>query len=131
MQHPSPVAIVQAWQDAANSQNTERLLELSHPNIELIGPRGSARGHQVLRDWLSRAGLKLETLRMFARDNIVVVAQHGVWRAVETGEVSGEADVASRFRVDGQQIVQVARYDSLDVALAEAGLEYADEITQS
>jgi hypothetical protein len=111
-----------------NNQDIDRLLALSDPNIEIVGPRGAAFGHIVLRDWMSRAGLTLTTQRVFARDDTVVVAQHGVWRSVETGEVVGEADVASEFRVDGQRVTYYARYDSLDEALATAGLEQADEL---
>ena len=127
MQRDSPPAIVQAWQDAANAQDVARLLDLSDPDIEVIGPRGSGRGHQLLRDWLGRAGLRLQTRRAFARGDAVVLAQHGVWRSIETGDVIGEAAVASRFRVAGQRVVQFARHDSLDAALAEAGLDYSDE----
>jgi hypothetical protein len=122
------IAIVQDWQEAANAQDIERLLALSDPNIEIIGPRGTGYGHQLLRDWMGRAGVQLTTLRVFARDTAVVVAQNGVWRSLETGAVTGEATVASRFRVDDQRVVQYARYDSLDVALEEAGLTDTDEV---
>jgi hypothetical protein len=105
-----------------------RLLELSDPNIEVVGPRGSGYGHQLLRDWLARAGLTLETLRYFGRENVVVIAQHAVWRSPETGEVLGEADIASRLRVQDQRVVQYARHDSLDEALLEVGLNDSDEI---
>jgi len=131
MPYTSPFALVQAWQDAANHQNSDRLIELSAPDIEVIGPRGSGHGYQLLRDWLGRAGLHLTTLRAFARDNVVVVAQHGVWRSLETGEVYSEQDLASRFRIEDQRVVQFARYDHLDVALNEAGLHYSDEIPLS
>jgi len=127
----SPFALVQALQDAANHQDYDRLVELSAPDIEVVGPRGSGHGYQLLREWLSRAGLHLTTLRAFARDNVVVVAQRGVWRSVETGEVTSERDLASRFRSDGQRVVQFARYDTLDVALDEAGLHYSDEVAVS
>ena len=130
MQNLSPSAIVQAWQDAVNKQDADRIVALSDANIELVGPRGSAYGHQILRDWLNRAGLQLETLQIFARDNVVVVAQHGVWQSVDTGDAMGEADIASRFRVEDGRIVQFARYDMLHEALAEAGLTDADEIVQ-
>ena len=131
MPYTSPFALVQAWQDAANHQNSDRLIELSAPDIEVIGPRGSGHGYQLLREWLGRAGLHLTTLRAFARDNVVVVAQHGVWRSLETGEVYSEQDLASRFRIEDQRVVQFARYDNLDVALNEAGLHYSDEIPLS
>jgi hypothetical protein len=65
---------------------------------------------------------------VFVHENVVVVAQRGVWRSVETGEVTGERDLASHFRIDGQRVVQFARYDTLDVALDKAGLHYSDEI---
>ncbi|MHB8599353.1 MAG: nuclear transport factor 2 family protein [Ktedonobacteraceae bacterium] len=128
MPYKSPFALVQAWQDAANSQNIDRLIELSAPTIEIIGPRGSGYGHQLLRDWLGRAGLHLTTQRAFVRDNVVVVAQHGVWRSVETGVITGERDLASRFQVDDQYIVQFARHDNLADALSGAGLYDSDEI---
>src|SRR5262245_29150439 len=123
------VSIVQAWQEAVNTQDIERLLELSDPNIEVIGPRGSGYGHSLLRDWLARAGLSFTTLRIFARGHTVVVAQHGVWRSVETGEAIGESDLASRFRVENQRVTQFARYDNLDTALKEAELNDSDEIS--
>lgn len=105
------------------------LLALSDPHIEIVGPRGAGYGHQLLRDWLGRAGLQLETRQIFACDNVVVVAQHGVWRAADTGDITGEADVASRFRVGGGKVTQFARHDSLDAALAEASLQAADQVS--
>ncbi len=130
MGHGSPATIVRDWQEAANDQDIDRLLELSDPDIEIVGPRGSVRGYEVLRDWLSRAGLRLETLRTFARGNAVVAAQHGVWRSLETGEIIGEADLATRFLVDNGRVARLARHDGpdgLDAALEESGLDYGDE----
>jgi hypothetical protein len=126
-----PVALVEAWQEAVNQQDIERLLTLSAPDIEIIGPRGAAQGHSILRDWLNRAGLSLTTQRIFARDNVVVLAQHGKWLAAETGQVIGEAAVASCFRVAHQQVVQVARYDDLATALEAGGLTNTDERVDS
>ena len=126
----SPIAIAEAWQQAANQQDSERLLALSDPNIEVVGPRGSGYGHQLLRDWLGRAGLTLTTLRAFARGNTVVLAQHASWRSVETGDATGERDLASRFDVEGGRVVRFARHDSLAEALAAAGLNDADAIAQ-
>lgn len=123
------LALARTWQAAANDQALDRLLALSDPNIELLGPRGGGSGHQLLHDWLARAGLSLTTLRTFARHNVVVMAQRGVWRSPETGEALGEATVASLFRSADQRVTQLARYDDLDTALAAANLTLADEIT--
>ena len=128
MRHTSPSTIVRAWQEAVNDRDVDRLLELSDPEIEVSGPRGSGHGHTLLREWLDRAGLSLETLRVFERGGVVVVAQRGLWRSVETGEVVGEHDVASLFRVDGRRVTYFARYDDLESALEAAGLGYAEEV---
>jgi SnoaL-like protein len=122
------LAVVEAWNDAANRQDAERLTELSDPNIEIIGPRGSGYGHQLLRDWLARAGLTLTTLRAFSSGNLVVLAQHGVWRSVESGEITEERDLASHYRVAVGRVLRFARYDTLAEAFAATGLTEADEV---
>jgi hypothetical protein len=124
----SPFEIAEAWQQAANQQDSERLLALSDPNIELVGPRGSGFGHQLLRDWLGRAGLALTTLRAFGHGNTVVLAQHALWRSVEAGASASERDLASRFDIEDGRVVRFARYDSLAEALAAAGLSEADAL---
>lgn len=122
-----PLAIVHSWLDAVNRQDIERLLELSAPNIVIIGPRGRGRGHQLVRDWLARAGLVLTTQRVFQRDDIVVVAQHGRWQSDATEGMISQAALVSRFRVDTQQVVEFERFDDLATALAVAGLSDDDE----
>ena len=127
MDTTTTVEVITAWQDAANRQDEDRLLALSDPQIEIVGPRGSGYGHDLLRAWLGRAGLEMTTLRVFARDSVVVLAQHGVWRVADSGAVTGEADLASQFRVAAGRVVQFARHDHLDAALAAAGLSPSDE----
>jgi hypothetical protein len=130
IQFDSPLPIVHAWQDAANHGDVDRLLELSDPDIEIVGPRGSGRGHQLLRDWLLRAGLNLKTLRAFVREETVVLVQHGVWASIATGGTSGEGDIVTRFLVSDGRVAQVERYDTLDAALQAAGLGPHDEMKE-
>lgn len=117
----SAVDVVREWLAASNAADAERLVELSSPDIEIIGPRGSARGHDVLREWLARAGARFDAERVFSADERVVVEQHGVWHGPD-GQLRGEARVASRFVVRGGRVQLVQRYDRLDEALAHAGL---------
>ena len=126
----TPVEIVTAWIAAANAQDVERLLQLSDPQIAIAGPRGASTGHQPLRDWLTRAGLTLETRRAFARANTVVLDQRGVWRTPMSGEISGERVLASLFRTDTdrQRVVYFARFDDLVAALQAADLDATDAI---
>jgi O-acetyl-ADP-ribose deacetylase (regulator of RNase III) len=118
---PSPVDVVRAWLAASNAADAERLVELSAPDIEIIGPRGTARGHDVLRQWLARAGARFDAERVFSAGDRVVVEQHGVWQTPD-GQPRGEAQLASRFVVRASRVQLVQRYDSLDEALAHAGL---------
>jgi SnoaL-like domain len=122
------VAVVCAWQEAVNRQDADGLLALSTPGIEVVGPRGSGYGHALLREWLARAGLRLTTERIFARGEVVVVAQRGVWAGQVPGAAPVERHLASRFRVTGGRVAQFARYDDLATALAAAGLDDADEV---
>jgi hypothetical protein len=102
------------------------LLDWSDPKIEIVGPRGSAFGHDVLRQWLERAGLSLSPLRSFQRDQTVIVAQHAEWHSVES-EIVGQADVASVFRIGNGKVLFYARFDSLEEALQDGGLTEDDE----
>ena len=130
-QPATPVDVVRAWEQAVNALAVARALELSHPNVEIVGPRGVAKGRDVLKDWLSRAGLSLETRRSFARDCAVVNDQHGLWRDIGSGDVVGEAAIASHYKVENGQVTYVARYETLDEALAKAGVDIEDAASQA
>ena len=52
------IQTVIAWHEALNSGDVERLIALSHPEVEVGGPRGSAQGAQILREWVDRANIR-------------------------------------------------------------------------
>jgi hypothetical protein len=120
--------VVHAWLAAVNSRDYDGVMNTSDENIEIVGPRGSGYGHELLREWLDHSRVTLESLRIFVRGDAVVIAQHGIWRSTENNEIIGEADVASSFLVEQGRVVRYARYDDLDEALQKAGVEYGDEV---
>lgn len=122
-----PVAVALDWVDAANARDVARLDAVSSPDIEIVGPRGSVRGVHVLREWLDRAGLTLETIRTFARGSDVVLAQRGTWKTPGTTTTSS-ADVASWFRIHEGRVAGYQRFDDLQAALDSAGLKAGHEI---
>jgi hypothetical protein len=61
-------------------------------------------------------------------DGSVVVEQDAVWSDPVIGAELGRARVASRFAVRGGTVARYQRHDSLDAALAAAGLTVADEV---
>jgi ketosteroid isomerase-like protein len=113
---------VHAWLAALNAADAGALLALSAPDIALIGPRGTATGHDALRTWLQHAGATFETLATYARGDAVVVAQRGVWRGAQAGGAESSVEVATRFRVTSGLLAELQRYDRLDAALEAAGL---------
>ena len=119
--------VVRAWHDAVNRSDADELVALSDVDIEIGGPRGSARGSAVLRDWLARAGIQLEPRRWFAAPGELVVEQIATWRAPDGGSTDPDT-IASSFQVDEGRVVRTVRYSSLEEALAATGLTTQDEI---
>ena len=117
------VRAVAAWHEALNAGDADRLVELSHPEIEVGGPRGSGRGTGLLREWVEHAGIRLDPLRVFHRTQTVVVEQEARWRSPETGELSGTQVVASVFVVREGKVASVSRHPDLSEALRVAGLD--------
>ena len=120
--------VVAAWHDAVNRGDADALVALSHDEIEVGGPRGSAYGAGVLRDWVARAGIRLEPLRWFQRGEDLVVEEIATWRDPGSGQPTDPATVASVFAVDGGRVRKVIRYDTLDAALSATDPGEANEI---
>jgi hypothetical protein len=124
------LAVAASWLSAVNHQDTAKITDLSAEDIEIIGPRGSARGRQVLAGWLARAGFAASNLRWFCgADGNVVVEQDARWSDPATKAEPGRARVASRFVIRGETVAAYQRHDTLDAALSAAGLTAADEVT--
>lgn len=123
------LAVVAEWLEAADRRDGARLELLSDEDVEVVGPRGTVRGAQVLSQWVGRAGFSSEPLRWFCGgDGTVVVEQDARWVDVTTGAERGRAVLASQFRVHGARVTQYARHEDLDTALLAAGLRATDEV---
>ena len=115
---------------AVNRGDGYRAAELSAADIEIVGPRGSARGRLVLIEWLARAGFSAEVLRWFCGSGgRVVVEQEARWSETGSGRVPGQARVGSQFIVRNRAVGYYQRHESVDQALRAAGLDVATEVT--
>ena len=101
------------------------------PDLEVVGPRGSVRGREVLAPWLAWAGFTARPLRWFCdAGGSVVVEQDATWIDPATGTERGRAVVAAQFLVTDGRIARFQRHDDgLPAALAAAGLVESDEVT--
>lgn len=121
------IRTVKQWHEALNDGDPDRLVGLSHPDVEMGGPRGIVRGAEVLREWVARANIRLVPLRFFNHEVTVVVEEAAEWRSPETGEVIGEGTVGSVFTVRDGRIASVTRHDDLAQALNAATLDVSHE----
>ena len=101
--------VVRAWHEAVNRGDADALVALSDDDIEVGGPRGSARGSAVLRDWLGRAGIRLEPRRWFASPAELVVEQVATWRGPD-GTITDPQTIASSFAVENGLVRRTVRY---------------------
>jgi ketosteroid isomerase-like protein len=123
----SETRVVRAWHEALNSGDVDLLVELSHPDVEVGGPRGVGHGAQLLREWVGRAKIRLEPRRVFHREDTVVVEQWAKWRSADTGQVTSGQSVSSVFVVRDDRITCVMRYPDLADALDAANLDESYE----
>jgi hypothetical protein len=89
-----------------------------------LGPEGTVRGREALRDWLGRTSAPLKTLRAFVRGETVVLAQ----QAIASSQGTGGGEIASCYEVSEGQVVHFACYEGLEAALVDAGLDASDEM---
>jgi hypothetical protein len=122
------VGIAAAWHEALNSRDIERLMTLSHPDIEVGGPQGAGRGIKLLQEWVDRANIRLTPLRVFHRDDKVVVQQEAKWHSAETGVETGSQTVCSIFVIRDDQVISVLRYANLTDALQKANVNESHEV---
>ena len=120
--------VVEAWHDALNAGDVERLVALSHPEIEVGGPRGGGRGEALLREWVERANVRLRPRRVYGSGDAVVAEQEAVWMTADGGNPSDSMLVASVFDVRDGRVAAVVRHGSLEEALDASGLDGSHEV---
>jgi ketosteroid isomerase-like protein len=118
------IQTIAAWHDALNDGDVERLVALSHPDVEIGGPRGTGHGAQIVREWIDRANVRLEPKRTFHEADTVVVEQGAQWQSTEPGD---RQTVASVFVVRDDLVTSVVRYPDLASALRAANLDESHE----
>lgn len=116
----SEMATVLAWHDALNAGDTDTLLRLSSPDIEIGDVHGAAQGHAALQDWARSVDGTIEPGRTYVRDGVVVVEQRITTVTGETGSA------ASAFRVVRDHVTSVFRHATLDDAFAATALSEED-----
>jgi hypothetical protein len=69
------LGVVEAWLDAVDRADATAAMALCAPDLEVVGPRGSVRGREVLGPWMARAGFTARRLRWFCGAGGAVVVE--------------------------------------------------------
>jgi hypothetical protein len=118
------VELVRAFERAVSAADVAAAVSLVTEDVEVGGPRGSARGLEVFRGWVSGSGIDLQTVRFFGRGDVAVAAQAARWLGDDAVH-----EVVTEFAERGGRICRVVRHDDgLERALEAARLSSADEL---
>ncbi|RAR44218.1 hypothetical protein [Paenibacillus sp. MDMC362] len=122
------IETAEQWVERSNHKDLEGLMDLTAPQIEIIGPQGSGLMNNAdLGEWLERANLQLATINRYAKDERIVLEQHGTWLH-EDGHIKGEAIVFTVFSVKDRKVHSLARYDGKAQAFQVSGLSEEDKV---
>jgi hypothetical protein len=100
------LAVVEEWLDADNRGDRQRIEARSAEDVEIVGPRGSVRGRQVLSEWMIRADSPRK-------------------RCAGSSAPTGACGRAGR----AARVTRYARHDDVGLALDAAGLDFSDQVT--
>jgi len=117
----SAVQAVQAWHEAVNAGDVEAAVALCAADVAVTGPRGVGHGHDLMRAWLTRSGIRLEPQHPLREvDGRVFVHEHAHWTAADApaGAPTGRpVDTWVVFTAEGGRLASVSRYETEDDAL--------------
>jgi uncharacterized protein (TIGR00369 family) len=116
-----PASVIDRFHHVVNRGDADAAAKLVTDDVEVGGPRGSARGVAALRGWVEHAGIQLTAGRTYRRGDVVVVAQTARW----SGDGTTHA-IATAFRLSADLIAAVIRYDDLTAALAAHNITEAE-----
>lgn len=119
--------VVEAWLDAYNARDLERLIELSRRDLVMDGLAGEQRGHEALRERLSSpsygVSVRVRALRAWEGDGVVVVETLSEVRYGDTAEPGESTKGAASFTVRDGRVARMHVVTDLAEALRTAGIE--------
>ena len=113
---------VQAWHDAVNAGNIEQAVTLCAPEVAVGGPQGTGHGHELMRAWLGRSGIRLEPQHPLREvDGRVFVHERAQWTTTRDAPAQAPTehpvDTWAVFTAADGLVTSVHRYETEDDAL--------------
>jgi hypothetical protein len=111
----SPAEVLASWHDAVNAGDIEAAVACCSDDVAVQGPRGVGHGHDLVRGWLERSGIRLEPQEeLVERDGRFVVREVARWT---TANAPGGAPVEPTetwcvFHVGDGKVTSIARFET-------------------
>ena len=116
MTSPQPsAAVLSAWHDAVNAGDVEAAVACCSEDVAVQGPRGVGRGHDLVRGWLQRSGIRLEPQEeLVERDGRFVVREVARWTTANApdGALLEPTETWCVFRVGDGKVTSIARFET-------------------
>lgn len=111
----SPAEVLKQWHDAVNAGDVEGAVACCDPDVAVAGPRGVGHGHDLMRGWLTRSGIRLEPQDdLVEADGRFVVREVARWTTANApdGAPLEPTETWCVFTVADAKLTSVARYET-------------------
>jgi hypothetical protein len=115
---------VREWHRAVNAKDMTGARDIVTDDIEMGGPKGSARGAEAFLAWAASANINLFPVAWHpVSDERVIVEQMASWAGDPNAVAVPPVRVATVFRLRGERVESAMRFDTLRDAMdfVEAG----------
>jgi hypothetical protein len=108
-------AVLSAWHDAVNAGDVEAAVACCSEDVAVQGPRGVGHGHDLVRGWLQRSGIRLEPQEdLVERDGRFVVREVARWTTSNApdGAPLEPTETWCVFHVGDDKVTSIARFET-------------------
>lgn len=109
------VQTLKRWHDAVNAGDIEGAVSCCAEDVAVQGPRGVGHGHDLMRGWLTRSGIRLEPQdEPVERDGRFVVREVARWTTANApdGAPTEPTETWCVFTVAEGKLSSVARFET-------------------
>jgi ketosteroid isomerase-like protein len=109
--------VLTAWHQAVNAGDVDAAVACCADDVAVQGPRGVGHGHDLMRGWLARSGIRLEPQEDLVEDDgRFVVRELARWTSSDApaGAPMEPTETWCVFTVADGRVTSVARFETAE-----------------